>query len=161
MRVSPCAVAHSDAQALRWAIDSAACTHNHTEGIIGAVTTVRLIRELNQYDLSPMRNCEGIVRYAYGGDWREHLPQRGAFNETCQGCVSLAFDIITRSTVYEGAKRNAVAYGGDSNTLAAIVGSMAEAFWGFPPLYVNKALSYLPQEMIDVITEFENKYPLR
>lgn len=161
MRVSPCAAAPSDAKAIRWAYESAVCTHNHVEGVIGAVTVVKLIRELNQYDLSPMRNCEDIVRYAYGDNWRECLPMRGVFDETCQGCVPLAYDIITRSTGFEDAIRNAVAYGGDSDTLAAIVGSMAEAYWGVPDKLRVAALQYLPQEMQDVITEFETKYPLR
>ena len=161
MRVSPCAAAPSDAEALRWAYESAVCTHNHVEGVIGAVTTVRLIRELNQYDLSPMRNCEKIVRYAYGYDWRKHLPRQNDFDVTSQGCVPLAFHIITRSTDFEDAIRNAVAYGGDSDTLAAIVGSMAEAYWGISDELRNAALSYLPREMQDVYFEFNDKFKLR
>lgn len=159
MRVSPCAAVPTDAEALRLAYDSAVCTHNHSEGVIGAVTTVRLIRELNRRNLLHMHHCDEIVRYMYGDDWREHLPMRGVFDETCQGCVPLAYDIITRSTDFEDAIRNAVAYGGDSDTLAAIVGSMAESLWGVPDELVNAAMSYLPQEIKDVIIKFENKYP--
>lgn len=162
MRVSPCAIAaRSDAEAMRLAYESAVCTHNHAEGVIGAVTTALLIRELNQYDFAPITNSARIISRAYGEDWREHLPRRGVFDVTCQGCVPLAFSIIEQSTDFEDAIRNAVAYGGDSDTLAAIVGSMAEALFGVPDDFSEVALSYLPQDMQDVVINFNKKYQLR
>lgn len=46
------------------------------------------------------------------------------------------------------------AYGGDSDTLAAIVGSMAEALWGFPEEMKEQAFTYLPEDMKQVINQF-------
>lgn len=162
MRVSPCAFAsQSYAEAMRLAYDSAACTHNHAEGVIGAIATACIIVALRDYRYNAMTakiEAESIITQFYGNDWCEHLPQPGVFDVTCQGCVPLAFKIIDESYSFEDAIRKAVAYGGDSDTLAAIVGGMAEALWGVPENFRAAALSYLPDEMKQVIHEFEQKY---
>ena len=54
--------------------------------------------------------------------------------------------------------RLAVSYGGDSDTLGAIVGSLAGAYYDIPPDLRNKALNYLPSDMQKVINEFEKRY---
>lgn len=164
MRVSPCALAAgSDALAVRLAIDSAACTHNHAEGIIGAVATALVIRALQDdgeriHTLPCLVDAEAIITTYYGDSWREHLPQPGVFDVTCQGCVPLAFHIVEEAHSFEDAIRRAVAYGGDSDTLAAIVGSMAEALFGIPEDLQIQALVYLPEEMKTVIKQFYNEY---
>ncbi len=158
MRVSPCAfAARSDAEAIRLAYDSAACTHNHPEGVIGAITTTLVIRAFQATGgiiQSSHIDAESIISTYYGYDWDEHLPVRGFFDVTCQGCVPLAVSIIMGSDSFEDAIRNAVAYGGDSDTLAAIVGSMAEALWGVPEELKAQAFTYLPDEMKQVINQF-------
>jgi ADP-ribosyl-[dinitrogen reductase] hydrolase len=58
------------------------------------------------------------------------------------------------STSFENAIRNAVSLGGDSDTLAAITGSVAEAFYGVPDDIGGRALSYLPNELNYVIARF-------
>ena len=87
-----------------------------------------------------------------------HIPPRGVFDETCQGCVPLAFLICSESDGFEEAIRRAVLYGGDSDTLAAIVGSLAEARWCIPHDIKKRALSMLPAEMLDVILKFKYKF---
>lgn len=156
MRVSPCAfAARSDAEAIRLAYDSAACTHNHPEGVIGAIVTTLVIRKLKiQSDTWARTVTDKIVAQFYGEDYSKHLPVRGFFDVTCQGCVPLAYYIIDNSHCFEDAIRNAVAYGGDSDTLAAIVGSMAEASWGVPEEMKEEAFRYLPEEMKQVINQF-------
>lgn len=158
MRVSPCAfAARSDAEAMRLAYDSAACTHNHAEGVIGAIATSLVIRALSAScgsEVSARTDAESIISTYYGKNWRNYLPERGYFDVTCQGCVPLAYYIIDNSHSFEDAIRNAVAYGGDSDTLAAIVGSMAEALWGIPEELKEQAFTYLPEEMKEVINQF-------
>jgi ADP-ribosylglycohydrolase len=51
----------------------------------------------------------------------------------------------------------AVSIGGDSDTIAAITGSIAEAFYGIPKYIKSAALEYLPQEFIDVLSNFSQK----
>lgn len=168
MRVSPCAFADvSFADALRLAYDSAACTHNHAEGVIGAVVTVRIIREIqdcvmcHNSEVMAKNHAASIISTYYGCDWDKHLPVSGFFDVTCQGCVPLAVAIINKSNSFEDAIRNAVAYGGDSDTLAAIVGSMAEALWGVPEELKRQAFTYLPEEMKEVINQFVKENDVR
>ena len=51
----------------------------------------------------------------------------------------------------------AVSIGGDSDTLAAITGGIAEAYYGIPKDIENQALTYLPEEFQQVIWEFREK----
>lgn len=158
MRVSPVAWAFDNmSDIIRNAIMSAECSHNHCEGLIGAMAVVELI-----YNYRQMPSVGGfadiIGRRYYGALWECNLPQPGVFNETCQGCVPLAFHIVKESNSFEDAVRNAVSYGGDSDTLGAIVGSIAEARWGVPIEMQKMALNMLPPDMLKVVINFIQKY---
>lgn len=168
MRVSPVGWAFaSEAETLRAALASAAPTHNHVEGLIGASVVARGIFRLrtthSRCSVAILNN--DLLVPAYGIDWFERcVPALGVWNETCQGCVPLAFHIIDKTDrlggvrPFENAIRRAVLYGGDSDTLAAIVGSLAEARWGIPADIREKVLSMLPAEMVDVILKFKSKF---
>lgn len=69
----------------------------------------------------------------------------------------VVFGIINGADSFETAIRYAISVGGDSDTIAAIVGSIAEAIWGIPDNIIEEALLYLPQEMINVIKKFNKK----
>lgn len=154
MRVSPCAWAfENDSYAMRAAAYSAGVTHNHPEGIIGAIAVVDAIRRLNRY-----KNKEqaALVEEMYYDTTFEY--KRGVFDETCQGTVPVALRIIAESKSFEDAIRLAMAWGGDSDTLGAIVGSMAEALYGVPGDIWEEASAYLPSEMIDVVDKFYRRF---
>lgn len=172
MRVSPVGWAfNSEAETLRAALASAAPTHNHVEGLIGASVVARgiyMLRTTHSSCSVSILNRDLLVP-AYGIDWFERcVPAFGQWDETCQGCVPLAFHIIDKTdrlfnagrfgSPFEDAVRRAVLYGGDSDTLAAIVGSIAEARWSIPAEIREKALSMLPAEMVDVILKFKSKF---
>lgn len=166
MRVSPIGWAYdSDAEIIRQAIASAIPSHNHIEGLIGATAVAMGIYYADYYGfINEDRRREAlsrVVRHYYGDDWdsAKRLPQRGKFDETCQGCVPLAFYIVLHSSDFEDAIRNAISYGGDSDTLGAIVGSLAEAIFTIIPTgWAEKALSYLPSDMAKVTKQFIKKY---
>jgi ADP-ribosylglycohydrolase len=58
---------------------------------------------------------------------------------------------------FEECIRLAVSIGGDSDTIAAIAGSIAEAYYGIPDEIRQRALSYLPEEMLEVIELFKQR----
>ena len=150
MRVSPCAFFFKrNVDANRAAAYSAGVTHNHPEGIIGAMAVVQAIRLLRQ------KKDKFWARVVEGNFYDIHAKYiQGQFDETCQGTVPVALRIIYESKSFEDAMRNAMLWGGDSDTLGAIVGGMAEALWGVPEDLWEKAKTYLPQEMIDVVDTF-------
>ena len=65
--------------------------------------------------------------------------------------VPQAIIAFLESTDFEDAVRNAVSLGGDSDTIAAIAGSIAEAAYGIPDPIREKAISYLDAPLKDVL----------
>jgi type I restriction enzyme M protein len=134
-------------------------THNHPEGIKGAEATAvaiylaksgSSILEIRDYindNYYPMNFTLDDVRDTY------------KFNETCQDTVPQALQAFFESTDFEDAIRNAISIGGDSDTLAAICGGVAEAYYGIPTDIRKHALTFLDQKLMQLLILFENKYP--
>lgn len=148
---------------------SADVTHNHPEGIKGAAATADAIflcrYFFGGYDPSVKGDpaaCKTAVRAyierEYGYDLSQTLDAiRPAyrFNETCQQTVPQAMIAFLESTDFEDAIRNAISLGGDSDTLAAITGGIAEAAYGIPAWIREKAMSYLDEPLKDVVDRWE------
>jgi type I restriction enzyme M protein len=160
MRVSACGFAAStpdEARQLSKRVTE--ITHNHPEGIKGAeATTVaiymaregRNILEIRDYindHYYPMNFTLNNIRDSY------------EFNETCQETVPQGIMAFLESTGFEDAIRNAISIGGDSDTLAAITGGIAEAYYGIPAGIRKHALTFLDECLLKILVDFENKYP--
>jgi O-acetyl-ADP-ribose deacetylase (regulator of RNase III) len=74
------------------------------------------------------------------------------FNESCQQTVPQALTCVLEASSFEDAMRNAISIGGDSDTIGAIAGGVAEALFGIPDEIADKGWSYLPQDMREVLT---------
>ena len=134
MRVSPCGwFAESLKETEALAEKSAAVTHNHPEGIKGAQATAAAIY-LARNDMKKDKIKEYIEsKYNYNlSRTLEEIRPVYQFNETCQETVPEAIIAFLESNGFEDAIRNAISLGGDSDTLAAITGSIAEAAYGIP-----------------------------
>ena len=70
----------------------------------------------------------------------------------------MTMEAFLESKSFEDAVRNAVSIGGDSDTIAAITGSVAEAFYGMIDAQKEKALAYLPEPLKKTVLDFERKY---
>lgn len=86
------------------------------------------------------------------------IRRTNTFNETCQVTVPQAIICFLESTGFEDAVRLAVSIGGDSDTIAAITGSIAEAYYGIPEHIEGRAMSYLTDEMKQVINQFKHNH---
>lgn len=160
MRVSPIGWAFNNAVRIyHEAAESASCSHSHEEGIKGAAMIAQSISMLRtDYLGNSKKEVRKALMNTYGSDYEDRLPIAGVWDETCMGCVPLAIHHLIHSESFEDAIRKAVSYGGDSDTMGAIVGSLAEAYFGIPEWMKEKALSYLPQEMIDVVSRFRMEF---
>lgn len=127
-------------------------THNHPEGIKGAVATATAIFLARKYDKHIMLE---MIKDFYP-DWVEPILGGNKFSETCQDTMPIVFGIIKKANSFEDALRYAVAVGGDSDTIGAIVGSIAEAIWRIPTKIEKKALKYLPLDMKIIISTFNS-----
>lgn len=144
MRAIPIGMWHCDNQALciRTAMESALCTHNSPDGITGAVCVAECVRravveldgamtpQTRKHRISKI--CSELLDQYYNGISADYENWRGKFDVTCQGTVPPALDILRKSDGFEDAIRKAVSLGGDADTLAAIVGGIAEHVWGVP-----------------------------
>lgn len=139
MRVSPVAWAFDDLdKVLEEAEKTAIPTHNHPEGVKGAVAVAHAI-----YYLRTTHNQKAFenIMQSYYPQFMVNDYYAGVFDETCQGTVPLCLKIIRVSTSFEDAIRRAISWGGDSDTIGAIVGSMAEALWGVPQKFQIRYLT--------------------
>lgn len=152
MRVSPVAWAFNDLdKILSEAEKTAIVTHNHPEGVKGAVAVAHAIYHLRTtHDLAGLES----VMNAYYPDFMSGNYTPGVFNETCQGTVPVCLKIFISSSSFEDAIRNAISWGGDSDTIGAIVGSMAEAQWGIPRDIAMQALKMIAGNMVKVVNDF-------
>ena len=157
MRVSPVAWLFDDlSQVLEEAEKTALPTHNHPEGIKGAKAVAHAIwhfrksKESHLPDDEAMKAFKDIAR-SYYDDFDTRVYPKGKFDETCMDAVPLSFDILSKASSFEDAIRLAISHGGDSDTIGAIVGSIAEARFGIPQDMKDKAISFLPDEIKDVI----------
>lgn len=135
-----------------WAKKSAEITHNHPEGIKGAQATAAAI-----YMARTGSTKEDIREYIvsrYGYDLSrtcDEIRPTYRFNETCQGTVPQAIVAFLESTDFESCIRLGVSLGGDTDTLCAIAGAIAEAFYGSIPEQIVKHEWELLPEVFHVI----------
>ncbi|MBQ9268953.1 MAG: ADP-ribosylglycohydrolase family protein [Oscillospiraceae bacterium] len=131
MRVSPCGLmAESLAEALELAAISAEVTHNHPEGIKGAQATAAAIYLARTGSSIPeIRAYISDNFYPLDRTLDEIRPDY-SFDETCQGTVPEAITAFLESGSFEDAIRNAISLGGDSDTIGAITGAIAWAYYG-------------------------------
>ncbi len=143
---------------------SAEVTHNHPEGVKGALAVTDAIYVCRQTIAGgeSSAECRALVKnyvekeYGYNlSHTCDEIRPTYEFNETCQETVPQAIVAFLDSTDFEDAIRNAISLGGDSDTLAAITGSIAEAAYGIPEWMKDKAVSYLDEPLRDVIRRWK------
>lgn len=154
MRVSPagwCAETLETTEKI--ATLTAEVTHNHPDGIVGAVSTAGVIF-LARHGKNKEELKEYMEKFYSVNFTLDEIRPDYKFSEICKTTVPQAFRAFYEAENFEDAIRNAISLGGDSDTLAAIAGSMAEAFFGIEEDMKNKALSYLDERLLKVVESF-------
>ena len=161
MRVSPCALAAKSLdEALDLARQSAEVTHNHPEGIKGAQATAAAIYlaktgagkdEIAAYireNFYPLDKTLDEIRPTY------------RFEGTCQKSVPESIQAFLESTDFEDAIRNTISLGGDADTMGAITGSIAWAYYGRDGITPDmealwtEASRFIPEELVERMLDF-------
>lgn len=159
MRVSACGYAAGslgEAKKLSRAVTE--ITHNHPEGIKGAeATAAALYMAKSGSNISEIRDYMNTHYYPMDFTLND-IRDSYQFDVTCQGTVPQAIMAFLESSDFEDAIRNAISIGGDSDTLAAITGCLAGAYYGIPADIRNQALSFLDSRLMNILLEFESAY---
>ena len=136
---------------------TAEVSHNHPEGIKGAVATAGAVFLARTG--ATMDEIKKYISKYYTIDFTiDEIRPIYDYDITCQGTVPQAMQAFFESESFEDAIRNAISIGGDSDTLAAITGAVAEAYYGIPDDLKETALSYLDDRLLNITELFEEKY---
>ena len=142
MRISPVAyVANFQPECMELSNEITKVTHNHPDGIRGAQATA--MATLAARFRTPKSEIQEMIETGY----YRSVPQ--------------AIKAFLEANSFEETIRLAVSIGGDSDTIAAIAGGIAGAYYGVPDNLRTKALTYLPEDLRDILVEFEATYRFR
>lgn len=155
MRVSPAGLLGRDlAEVVRLSDHVTAATHDHPEGLKGAAATATAIYLARQG--AGAEDIRASVTETYGYDLTatvDAIRPGYRFDVTCQGSVPQALICALEATDFEDAIRNAISIGGDSDTVAAICGGVAEARFGISEELTQTAWTRLPADMRQVLRD--------
>jgi len=143
-------------------------THNHEEALKGALAislgiwwarrgmSKEGIRHVIQTDFYPLAKTLDQIRPSY------------TFKVSCKASVPVAIIAFLESESFEDCIRKAISVGGDSDTIAAMAGSIAHAYYDHPSRIsekkgislgmVHKMEELIPLEFSQIISEFVSKF---
>ena len=130
-------------------------THNHPEGIKGAEAIASAI--FMARNGSSKEEIKKYIENEFHYDLNRTLDEiRPSYHmdETCQKTVPEAIIAFLEAKDFEDAIRNAVSLGGDTDTLGAITGSIAEAYYGIPEWLISECRNRINKDMRDVVDAF-------
>ncbi len=159
MRVSACAYAAADENELKQlAHDSACISHDHPEGLKGAeAAALAVFLARNGADKGEIRNRLSAyydLNFTIDGIRGTYRP-----NASCQGTVPQSIEAFLEAESFEQAVRLVISLGGDTDTMGAITGAIAEAYFGMPQEIRTTAESYLDLRLLSILKRFEDDYP--
>lgn len=161
MRISPCAVVATSIQEVRdYSHAVTAITHNHPESF-KAAEAVAVSCFMARVGASK-KDIEKVIK----GDYYpidftiESVRPNYRFGHSCLETVPYALEAFLEADSFEETIRLAVSLGGDTDTLAAMAGSIAGFYYGIPPKIADTVHSYLDENLTAVLDSFEKRYGL-
>ena len=158
MRVSPVAWSFDlESKVLREARRTAQITHNHPEGIKGAeATALAIFMARNKRSKEEIRErISKEFEYDLDRTVNEIRPNY-SFEVSCQKSVPESIICFLDSTSFEDCIRNCISLGGDADTMGAIAGGIAEAYYGgVPDEIAEKVYELLPENFIEILERFQ------
>lgn len=159
MRVSPVAYVAKDLDEVKLLSRLVTgVTHNHPEGLKGAeanaVCTWMALHGSSKTEIEQVVSSE----YYDLGFTLDEIRPTYEFNETCQETVPQAIKAFLEAADFEDAIKNAVSLGGDSDTLAAITGAIAGAYYEIPSIMRQRTVQLLGPSLTAILERFDSKY---
>lgn len=160
MRVSPVGWISDSLDVVEFvAAETAKVTHNHPEGIRGAVATAGCILLARQDATNDEIRSYVEDRVGYGLNFSlDEIRPSYEFDVSCQGSVPQAIVAFLESDGFEDCIRKAVSIGGDSDTIAAIAASIAQGRYGVPVAIADEMRSRLTPDLLGINDDFCQRY---
>ncbi len=162
MRVSPIAYAFETLEQVEYyAKVQAKVTHNNSEGVRGACAIAAATKMA--LDGKDKEHIKKYIEEKYFYDLSKSLDeikmQDDEFSATCQITVPQAIIAFLNGNDYEDTIFKAISVGGDCDTVAAMAGSIAYAYWKEIPRHIlEHCRNIMSPEIRQIIEEFEEKY---
>lgn len=164
MRISPIGYIYNTVEeVLAEATNSAIVTHNHPEGIKGAQAAALCVflARTGSSKQEIKKNIEDLFGYNLNRKYIS-IKRKYKFDVSCQGSVPESIICFLESKNYEDCIRKAVSLGGDADTIAAIAGGIAEAYYGVIPLYmIRQARKILPDSIWSRVIKYGLDYHIK
>lgn len=153
MRVSPVAYLFDDIEKVKKeARKTAIPSHDSQQAIRGAeslASCIFLARQKYEKD-EIKKHIE--QNYGYNLEYNlEELQKTNTFEGSCEVTVPQAIFLFLESNNFEDSIRKAISIGGDTDTIACMVGSIAEAYYGIPKELRMQAIEILPDNFKDIL----------
>lgn len=157
MRVSPVGFyAHNVEECLELAKNSALCSHNDPEGAQAIALAIYVMKQKLR-TRSSVRDILNKYYPEYASKTLDEIRPGYHFDSTCQGSVPIALLAFLESENYEDCLKLAISMGGDSDTIAAMAGSIAYAYYEkMPQTVFDQVWDVLPEEIIDIVETFDD-----
>ena len=158
MRVGPIGFVYSDmGTTLVEAYKSAACTHNHPEGIKGAMAIAgAMLLARTTKDKNKMLEFVSMIGYDIKR-YEDYVP--GVFDVSCQGTIPIVMSIFMGSNSLNECIEKGIKLGGDVDTNLAIIGGLCDAYYGLPDIIiVEEVFKRINLAMSNILTLFINLY---
>lgn len=144
---------------------SSEVTHNHPEGIKGAQAIAVCIY------MAKLGFDKHFIKKEMLGAFYTNIPtpeetikqykdlkrNNKSMLYSCQCSVPQAIGCFLAGESFEDVIRTAVSIGGDSDTLAAMAGSIAEPFYGIPKHIEEQALDHLDKDLLKIVEQFKRE----
>lgn len=141
---------------------SALPTHNNKEAMDAAsATAAAIFLARNKFNKSDIK---GYISLKYGYKFNydlEDLRHNNIFDGKASVVTPLALFIFFESDSFESGIRNAISIGGDTDTIAAIAGSVLEAYYGIDEELIKQVQTYLTDKQIEVLNKFNRKEKIK
>lgn len=163
MRISPVAYYFDDLETiLKEAKKATIPSHNNEEAIKGAqsVCSAIYLARTNHSKEEIKKYIEDHFNYDLNLDLTD-LQKNYRFSSKASNSVPQAIYCFLIANTFEDSIRKAISIGGDSDTIAAITGSISEAFYGIPKEIKNQALSYLTPSYRKIVEAFYEEITIK
>ncbi|MBQ9019426.1 MAG: ADP-ribosylglycohydrolase family protein [Bacilli bacterium] len=155
MRISPVGYLFNDLTTVQMeTVKATIPSHNNVEAITGAMAVSTAI-----FLLRNNKSKEEVINYLkedfYDLEYNlEELQRNNRFSSRSSESVPVALYVFSISTGFEDAIRKAISVGGDSDTIACIVGSLAEACYGVDENLKEEVKKYLNDDIINLLNSY-------
>lgn len=160
MRISPVGMcAENEEDVRRISRKLTMCSHSHPDGMKGAEATAMMVYlARNGWTKDDLERRFHEDYYAQKPDLDALRNDTTYWGEMCYNTVPQAMECFFRSVSFEDCMRNCISIGGDSDTIGAIAGGVAEAYYGVPAPFLVRLGHYLSHEILDVLELFYRRY---